>query len=149
MKDSYYSKVEGILYGFPKLKVEIDNLKLDLEEVNDIVGIRGASPNEKAGSTTYAFSSAVENEVIERDEKLEEKVQAITRAIRGKERQAEKIENILATLTEEESMLIEMKYFKRYTVSRICEILDISADTFTKRRRNIIVRRLIPLFHLR
>ncbi|MGL4736090.1 MAG: hypothetical protein ACRCW2_01430 [Cellulosilyticaceae bacterium] len=149
MNESYYSKVEGILYGFPKLKVEIDNLKLDLEEVNEIVGIRGASPNEKAGSTTYAFSSAVENEVIERDEKLEEKLQAITRAIVGKERQAKKIENILATLTEEESMLIEMKYFKRYTVSRICEILDISSDTFTKRRKKIIVKRLMPLFNLR
>ncbi|MEG0501344.1 MAG: siderophore-interacting protein, partial [Cellulosilyticaceae bacterium] len=67
MKDSHYSKVEGILYNFPKLKVEIDNLRLDLEDVNEVVGIRGASGNEKAGSSTHAFSSAVEDEVIARD----------------------------------------------------------------------------------
>lgn len=147
MKDSSYSKVEGILYGVPKLKVEIDNLRLDLEEVNEVIGIRGASPNEKAGSSTYAFSSAVEDEVIQRDEKLGEKVIALTSAISRKEREVKKIENVLATLTEEEYMLIEMKYFKRHTVNRICEILDISGDTFTKRRRKIIVKRLIPLFN--
>ena len=147
MKDSSYSKVEGILYGVPKLKVEIDNLRLDLEEVNEVIGIRGVSPNEKAGSSTYAFSSAVEDEVIQRDEKLGEKVIALTSAISRKEREVKKIENVLATLTEEEYMLIDMKYFKRHTVNRICEILDISGDTFTKRRRKIIVKRLIPLFN--
>lgn len=147
MKDSSYSKVEGILYGVPKLKVEIDNLRLDLEEVNEVVGIRGASPNEKAGSATHAFSSAVENEVVVRDEKLGERIQAITKAIVRKERQLKRIENILDTLTEEEAMLIEMKYFRRYSVNRICELMDISADTFTKRRKKIIVKRLMPLFY--
>lgn len=146
MKESHYSKVEGILYNFPKLKVEIDNLRLDLEDVNEIVGIRGASGNEKAGSSTHAFSSAVEDEVIARDEKLEEKVQAITGAIARQERQLRRVENVLGTLTEEEYMLIEMKYFKRYTVGRICELLDITTDTFIKRRKKIIVKRLMPLF---
>ena len=146
MKESSYSKVEGILYGLPKLKVEIDNLRLGLEEIQEIVGISGNSFNEKAGSVTHAFSSAVENEVIHRDEKIGEKVVALTSAISRKERELKKVENILATLTEEEYMLIEMKYFKRYTVNRICEILDISGDTFTKRRKKIIVKRLIPLF---
>ncbi|MEG2196593.1 MAG: hypothetical protein RRY26_03985 [Cellulosilyticaceae bacterium] len=147
MKDSHYSKVEGILYNFPKLKVEIDNLRLDLEDVNEVVGIRGASGNEKAGSSTHAFSSAVEDEVIARDEKLEEKVQAITGAIARQERQLRRVENVLGTLTEEEYMLIEMKYFKRYTVGRICELLDITADTFIKRRKKIIVKRLMPFFY--
>ena len=66
MKDNNYSMVEGILYNYPKLKVEIDNLKLDLEEANEIMGIKGASGNEKAGSSTNAFCSVVENEVLER-----------------------------------------------------------------------------------
>ena len=39
MKDNNYSTVEGILYNLPKLKVEIDNLKLDLEEAQEVVGI--------------------------------------------------------------------------------------------------------------
>ena len=146
MKDSSYSKVEGILYGLPKLKVEIDNLKLDLEEIQEIVGIRGASPNEKAGSSTNAFSSVVENEVLEREKELEKKINKLTSLIQSKERQLKKIENILSTLTEYEMRLIEMRYFKRYSISRICEILEITEDGFNKRRKNIIVKRLMPLF---
>lgn len=146
MKDNSYSKVEGILYEVPRLRAEIANLQIDLEEMQEVIGIRGASSNEKAGSSTNAFSSAVEDEVISREERLQEKIQVLTEAIRRRERQLRKMENAMSTLTEEEGILIEMKYFKRYTVSRICEILDISADTFTKRRRKIIVKRLIPLF---
>ncbi|MBE6023455.1 MAG: hypothetical protein E7231_09510 [Cellulosilyticum sp.] len=74
MKDNNYSIVEGILYNYPKLKVEIDNLKLDLEEAREIVGIKGASDNEKAGSPTHAFSSVIENEILDREKNLEKRV---------------------------------------------------------------------------
>lgn len=49
------------------------------------MGIRGESPYEKAGSATHAFNSTVEEE-----------------AIRAKERQLKKVENVLDILTEEE-----------------------------------------------
>ena len=42
--------------------------------------------------------------------------------------------------------LIEMRYFKRYSVGRICEVLELSEDSFNKRRKNIVVKRLMPLF---
>lgn len=146
MKDNNYRMVEGILYNLPKLKVEIDNLRLDLEEANEIMGIRGASGNEKAGSSTNAFSSVVENEVLEREKNLVKKIDALTSSIQSKERQLKKIENILSTLTEYEMRLIEMRYFKRYSVGRICEILEITEDGFNKRKKKLIKERLIPLF---
>lgn len=146
MKDNNYSMVEGILYNYPKLKVEIDNLKIDLEEAQEVVGIRGASGNEKAGSSTNAFSSVVENEVLEREKNLERKINGLTGLIQSKERQLKKVENVLSTLTEQELILIEMKYFKRYSINRICELLDITTATFIKRRKKIIVQTLIPLF---
>ncbi len=146
MKDNNYSIVEGILYNYPKLKVEIDNLKLDLEEARDIVGIKGASDNEKAGSPTHAFSSVVENEVLDREQNLEKRIKAIESNILKKERQIKKVENVLNTLTEQEILIIELKYFKRHSISRICELLDITAATFNKRRKDIIIKRLIPLF---
>ena len=148
MRDNNYRAVEGILYNLPKLKVEIDNLKLDLEEANEIIGIRGDSGNEKAGSSTNAFSSVVENEVLEREKNLVKRIDVLTSSIQGKERQLKKIENALCTLTEQELLLIEMKYFKRYSISRICELLDITTATFNNRRRDIIVKRLIPIFFL-
>ena len=146
MKDNNYSMVEGILYNYPKLKVEIDNLKIDLEEAREIVGIRGASDNEKAGSPTHAFSSVVESEVLDREKNLEKRIKAIENSILRKERQLKKIENVLGTLTEYELRLIEMRYFKRYSIGRICEVLELSEDGFSKRRKNIIVKRLMPLF---
>lgn len=146
MKDNNYSIVEGILYNLPKLKAEIENLKLDLEESQEIVGIRGSSGNEKAGSSTNAFSSVVENEVLERERNLSEKIEIIKSDIQRKERQLKKVQNALNTLTEQEILLIEMKYFKRHSIGRICELLDITTATFNKRRKDIIVKRLIPLF---
>ena len=148
MKDNNYSIVEGILYNYPKLKVEIDNLKLDLEEAKEVVGITGASDNEKAGSPTHAFSSVVENEVIEREKNLDRRAKVIESSIQKKERQLKKVDNVLGTLTEDELILIEMKYFKRYSVGRICGVLEISEDGFNKKRKNIILKRLMPLFVL-
>ena len=84
--DNNYSMVEGILYNYPKLKVEIANLKIDLEEAQEIIGIRGASGNEKAGSSTHAFSSVVENEVLEREKNLEKRINRLKGLIQSKER---------------------------------------------------------------
>ena len=148
MNKNSYSMVEGILKGYPKLKVEIDNLKLDLEEVNEVVGISGDSGNERAGSSTNAFSSVVENEVLEREKNLKRKIKELTNLIQRKERQLKKIENILGMLTEYEMQLIEMRYFKRYSVGRICDILELTEDGFNKKRKRLIREILIPLFVL-
>ena len=146
MKDNNYSTVEGILYNLPKLKVEIDNLKLDLEEAQEVVGITGASGNERAGSATYAFSSVVENEVVQRERNMEQRTQAILKEIQKKERQLKRVENILSILTEYELQLIEMRYFKRYSIGRICEVMELTEDGFNKRRKRLIKERLAPLF---
>ena len=148
MKDNNYSIVEGILYNLPKLKVEIDNLKLDLEETQEVVGITGASGNERAGSATYAFSSVVENEVVQRERNMEQRTQAILKEIQKKERQLKRVENILSILTEYELQLIEMRYFKRYSIGRICEVMELTEDGFNKRRKRLLKERLIPLFFL-
>ena len=145
MKDNNYSTVEGILYNLPKLKVEIDNLKLDLEEAQEVVGITGASGNEKAGSATYAFSSVVENEVIERERDNERRIQGILKDIQKKEREFKRIENVLSLLSESDFLLIELRYFKGYSINRVCELLDITATTFNKRRKVIIVKKIMPL----
>ena len=148
MKESDYKKVESILYEVPKLKAEIAKLQIDLEEIQEIIGIRGASPNEKAGSATYAFSSSVEDEVINREERLEEKVLHLKEAIRRRERQVRKVENALKVLSEKELLLVEMRYFKHYSINRVCEILDITTPTFNRRKNGALKDKLIPLLVL-
>lgn len=146
MKEMTYRDVEGVLYNLPSQKVRINNLKLELEEVQEIIGIRGASDNERAGSSTYAFSSTVENEVIERDRKLADQIIQLSRTINQKEREVRRVENILGLLTDYEMRIIEMKYFKRYSIGRICEILEVTEDGFNKRKKRLVKERLIPLF---
>ncbi|MDO5518393.1 MAG: hypothetical protein Q4F66_12640, partial [Clostridium sp.] len=102
MKEMTYRDVEGILYNLPSQKVRINNLRLELEEAQEIIGIRGASDNERAGSSTYAFSSTVENEVIERDRKLTDQIIQLSRTINQKEREVKRVENILGLLTDYE-----------------------------------------------
>ena len=148
MKESDYKKVESILYEVPKLKAEIANLQIDLEEIQEIIGIRGASPNEKAGSATYAFSSSVEDEVINREERLEEKVLNLKESIRRRERQVRKVENAVEVLNEKELLLVEMRYFKHYSINRVCEILDITTPTFNRRKNGALKDKLIPLLVL-
>lgn len=148
MKESDYKKVENILYEVPKLKAEIANLQIDLEEIQEVIGIRGASPNEKAGSATYAFSSSVEDEVINREERLEEKVLNLKESIRRRERQVRKVENALEVLNEKELLLVEMRYFKHYSINRVCEILDITTPTFNRRKNGALKDKLIPLLVL-
>ncbi len=144
-KDNYYRKIEGILHNVPKLRIEIDNLKLDLEEIEEIMGIHGQSGNVAAGSSTYAFNSTVENEVIDRDETLQDKRKKINASISKAERKLKRIENNLQILSESEMLLVELKYFKNYTNARVCDVLDISDSGLTKRRKRIIVEKLMPL----
>lgn len=90
------NRIEG------KVVQPIDNLKLDLEEAQEVVGITGTSGNERAGSAIYAFSSVVENEVVQRERNMEQRTQAILKDIQKKERQLKRVENILSILTEYE-----------------------------------------------
>ena len=145
MKDSRFRKVERILYDLPKLRVEVQNLRLDLEDAKEVVGIRGTSGNEKAGSSTNAFSSVVENEVLQREKDLRGKIATITHELQRKERELQRIENALKLLTEKEMLIVEFRYFKDYSINRVCDLLDITPTTFNKRRKRIVEDKLIPL----
>ena len=139
-KDNKYSAVESYLYSVPKLKAEISNLKIDLEETKKIMAIRGVSGNVAAGSSTYAFNSTVENEVIDRDENLDERIKSVMYKIESRENKLNRIMNNLETLTESERLLIELRYFKRYSVVRVCDVLEITKDTFNNRRNKILIK---------
>ena len=103
-----YSYVEGKLYNFKSMKVELNSYKIDLEYLNkDYEGCRGQSYSGITSSKTNNLYSSVENELI-RKEKRKERLQS---KITEKERQIRKIENALALLDDEELQLVELRYF--------------------------------------
>ena len=66
--------------------------------------------------------------------------------IKQKEREIAKIENVLQILTEREMMMVEFRYFKDYSINRVCELLEITPTTFSNRKKKIIVKKLMPRF---
>lgn len=103
-----YSYVEGKLYNYKSMKVELNSYKIDLEYLNkDYEGCRGQSYSGITSSKTNSLYSSVENELI-RKEKRKERLQS---KITEKERQIRKIENALALLDDEELQLVELRYF--------------------------------------
>lgn len=103
-----YSYVEGKLYNYKSMKVELNSYKIDLEYLNkDYEGCRGQSYSGITSSRTNSLYSSVENELI-RKEKRKERLQS---KITEKEREIRKIENALALLDDEELQLVELRYF--------------------------------------
>lgn len=102
-----YSYVEGKLYNFNAMKVELNSYKIDLEYLNkEYEGCRGKSYSNITSKTNSLYSS-VENELI-RKEKRKERLQS---KITEKEREIRKIENALALLDDEELQLVELRHF--------------------------------------
>ena len=103
-----YSYVEGKLYNFKSMKVELNSYKIDLEYLNkDYEGCRGKSYSGITSSKTNSLYSSVENELIRKEKRKE----MLELKITEKERQIRKIENALALLDDEELQLVKLRYF--------------------------------------
>jgi DNA-directed RNA polymerase specialized sigma24 family protein len=127
-----YKEIEDMLYRYNSIKAEIRDIELDIEAVeNEYGGLSTSTYTEiKASTSTYKFNSIIENEVIHKDQKLE----YLMKLKRGKEIQLEKIDNMLTMLTEEQSELIELRYFKRNKINTVAYKLDVSEETVKKNR---------------
>lgn len=140
MKKDEIKKIEGILYNYKALQVEIDNLNIDLdilkEEYN---GIGSISYNEKS-SPTNKFNSIVENEMIKRDEKI----LRLTNTIKMKEGLLRKVTNSLEALDERELEFIQSFYFKRYSYMRISEVMNMGYRYVYDYKINVL-KKLNPL----
>lgn len=140
-RDKYYKIVEGMLYNYKKIEVEIKNLELDIEELqNDYSGVTGISYEERSAPTNK-FNSSVENEVISREKKIR-----YSKALkRSKEIQIERIDNMLSILPDDEYNLIKLRYFKGLQFKEIAEMLCKSDIYLITLRKKIINEKLIPL----
>jgi DNA-directed RNA polymerase specialized sigma subunit len=134
MTNDKFKVVEAMLYNYNKTKIDIKNMKLDLEVLeNDYRGI-GSMSYEERTQPTNAFSSSVENEIVKRDEKIIR----LRNKIRLKEIDIQKIENILDALKDKEQQFVKLKYFESNTHSEISEKIDISFDYINEYRLKVI-----------
>ncbi|EGT5649380.1 hypothetical protein [Clostridium botulinum] len=103
-----YSKLEGILYNYKRIKQEINNIYLEIHYIESNYKESGAISYEEKSSPTNKFNSVVENEVIQKEKIIEK----LKKTLESKELIINKIDNALSTLTEKEREIIIIRYIE-------------------------------------
>lgn len=111
-KDNMFKKTEYALYNYKDLDIKIKSIDIDIDMLENDITLKAISYEEKTGPTN-AFSSSVENEVIRREEIVEDQIQKLKKDKLLYKSRKLKIENALELLTKEERKLVELRYFSR------------------------------------
>ena len=123
-----------MLYNYKQFKVEIKNILLEIEDIENSYRGIGAMSYEEKSAPTNKISSSVEQEV----EQKEKRIEHLNRLISKKENIIKRIDNALEVLTERERKLIELRYFKNLTHFKVAEILEVDVSTIYRNKKEII-----------
>lgn len=127
-------EIDGYLNNYNVMKGQIGDLKLQLEELkDDYIGVNSKFISE-GSSKTNKVSSNVENEVIERDEKIN----YLEREIKKKKLLLNRLDNAINSLDSRDKLFVELKYIKKEKNYIIAETLDRSVDYITEKRKMVI-----------
>lgn len=137
-----YQKVERDLRKYKGLKVFVQNAREQIANLEKDIRGTGAITYDDVNSKTNAFHSAVETEVINRDERIEELEAKIRRA----EELIHRVDRALKdVLNETEKRILVMYYMEGEPWYKIAYAVSISSR-HCKRIRNDAIKRLIPAF---
>ncbi len=130
-----YKKTEWLLYNYKKIQAEIKNIEIEIEEVeNTYIGTSAMNPSQESTSETNKITSSVENEVLDKEKRIE-----YLESIKfSKENQIEKVDNILEVLTEEDREFIKMRYFDNLPNWKLARKLDMTEEGCSMKKRRII-----------
>lgn len=137
-----YRKTEAILYNYNKVKAQIKNIELDIENIKNDFNGPGAIGYEERTQITNSFNSSVENEVVARENEINQ----LLRYQKQKEIELLKVDNAIGSLTEREKLIIEMRYFKKYNNKMIAAKLDLTEEYICNIKRNAVNQVLDLLF---
>lgn len=107
-KDDLFSKAEGKLYNYNKIKVEIECLDIDIDYLKkDIQGCKAIIyENERTGNTNNT-SNPIEAEVLKKEKEIQQK----TKERNHKEKIVKKIDKAMTILDEQEMNVLKYRYF--------------------------------------
>lgn len=136
-KDDLFSKAEGKLFNYNKIKVEIKCLEIDIEFLNkDILGCKAINySNEKTGSTN-SISNPIENEIKNK----EKEITKLERDKNTKEKIVKKIDEALTLLEESEMNIVRYRYFsnKKPNWYYIATMMGYSEKNCRNKRNDLI-----------
>ena len=130
-----YKKAEWLLYNYKKLKAEVKNIEIEIENIkNTYVGASAINTSQETTGATNKITSTVENEILNKEQRIEY-LKSIKKL---KENQIEKVDNSLEVLTEEDRKLIELRYFERVPNYKVAQRFNITEEGCSMRKRRII-----------
>lgn len=143
MDKELFRKTEAILYDYNDLTNKIELLKAEIKEMEEeYEGCSAIQYEEKTGSTNK-FNSAVENEVMSREQKLIYYYKDLNR----KQTLKRRLDVAIESLKEEEKQLVELRYTNKRTLSwnQTAMVLKYSVDYCRKDLRSRIIRKLADI----
>lgn len=123
-----YSTTEQLLNSYIEMKVEVENSRLEIEEIEADYDIKSIEIGEKS-SKTNKIGKELENRIASK----EDRIKYYEAIIKKNESIMKKIENATKVLTQMEKDVIELKYFhdpilNRRDISRKVHLTVSSCD---------------------
>lgn len=109
---SEFKKTEYTLYNYKSLDTKTKNIKIDIDNLKNDITIKAVGYDERV-SPTNLFNSSVENEVVRREEHVQEKIDMLEAKLKYYQDLKIKIDGALQQLTEQEFRLVQLRYFSK------------------------------------
>lgn len=140
-----YKQIEEMLKIYPVIKAEIRNIEMDMLEIENNVGFKGASDDPKPSTPTYQFSSIVENEALSINrEKL---LSNLKEEKKKRQKKIDRIENAMSVLSEIEEEIISLYYFKKSSVASISYKIDRDTSR-VYRKKKYAIRKMADIMNV-
>ena len=131
-----YKRVEWRLYSYKENKIKLKNLIEEIERERNSYNPIGAMTYEERIAGTNVVNSAIESEVIRREERIQRLQQEKTKL----ECDIRQVDNVLEILTGEEKELIEERYFKKKTYLQLTDVFPYSQSSIHSITRKLVKR---------
>lgn len=139
MKNNEY--IEDLLKTYRKNKFKINDIDIEIEEIQKTFeGVRGLNISQEKVGPTNKFNSDVENEIINKEKRIEQLKQTKIKL----QTKIKRAENLLNYLEGRNEKVIRFRYIEGLNWSKISERLEISEPTCRK-VKNDSIKELISI----
>lgn len=129
-----YKKAEWLLYNYKKLKAEVKNIEIEIEDIkNTYIGTNAIDTSQEPVKSNK-ITSIVENEILDKERRIE-RLESIKFS---KENQVKKVDNALEILTEDDRKLIELRYFEKMPNWKVAQRFNMTEEGCSARKRRIV-----------
>lgn len=139
MKNNEY--IEDLLKNYRKNKFKINDIDIEIEEIQKTFeGVRGLNISQEKVGPTNKFNSDVENEIINKEKRIEQLKQTKIKL----QTEIKRAENLLNYLEGRNEKVIRFRYIDGLNWNKISERLEISEPTCRK-VKNDSIKELISI----